>query len=207
MLRDEPVPTAATPTTSADALATAPRQRLPPACAGRRSGLAALCRALQGRPTRPAELLDELAESWSAVPALASGEWVGRGRVRRGPDRAGRRVRVRGMLDRVGHRTPWAEAALRTVTAAVAAAADDDQARAGAALRRGGRPVRADPRRHRPDAGAGPGGRRVQHGDERAAAEVALAEVRAFALRNGAPGLLRLAGATNDPAWSPTLAS
>ena len=43
-------------------------------------------------------------------------------------------------------------------------------------------------------------------GDERAAAEVALAEVRAFALRNAAPGLLRLAGTTTDPAWSPTLA-
>ena len=43
-------------------------------------------------------------------------------------------------------------------------------------------------------------------GDERAAAEVALAEVRAFALRNAAPGLLRLAGSTTDPAWSPTLA-
>jgi hypothetical protein len=43
-------------------------------------------------------------------------------------------------------------------------------------------------------------------GDERAAAEVALAEVRAFALRNAAPGLLRLAGTTTGPAWSPTLA-
>ena len=97
------------------------------------------------------------------------------------------------MLDEVTHRTPWAEAALRTATGAVAAA-DGDHERAGAAVRGGRRDLRAAsptpptgcwPWRWRPA--------RCRRAGDEPAAEAALSEVRAFALRNDAPGLLRLA--------------
>jgi hypothetical protein len=170
-------------------------------------GLGALCRSLQGRPDEAAELLDELADSWSAVPALASGEWIPAAATAAALAGRDASVRVRGMLERVGHRTPWAEAALRTVTAAVAAA-DGDEARAGqlyaaAAGIYGQIPDTTD--RMVTLALAADAFRQA---GERSAAEVALTEVRAFAARNKAPGLLRLAGDTEDPAWTtPTLAS
>jgi predicted ATPase/class 3 adenylate cyclase len=205
VLRDEPVPAPDGADDVADALATARGSgfhRL----RWTTLGLGALCRALEGRRDEAAELIDELATSWSAVPALASGEWVAAAAYAAALSGRDACVRVRGMLDRVGHRTPWAEAALRTVTAAVAAA-DDDHVRAAqlytaAAGLYGQIPATTD-RMLALALAAGA----FMHGDERAAAEVALAEVRTFALRNAAPGLLRLAGATNDPAWSPTLAS
>ncbi|HEY0697610.1 MAG TPA: adenylyl cyclase, partial [Micromonospora sp.] len=170
-------------------------------------GMAALCRALQGRSEEAAALLDELADSWSAVPALASGEWIAAAAYAAslvGRDSA---VRVRGMLDQVGHRTPWAEAALRTVTAAVAAA-DGDHSRAGELHL-----AAADIYARIPDTtdrmlalalAAGELGR--SPGNPLAAQ--ALAEVRGFALRNQAPGLLRL-GQLGEAAsgWSPELAS
>jgi predicted ATPase/class 3 adenylate cyclase len=162
-------------------------------------GLGALCRSLQGRHTEAAALVEELADTWSRVPALASGEWVPAAAYAAALSGREVSVRVRGMLDQVGHRTPWAEAALRTVTAAVAAA-DGDQARAGqlyaaAAGIYGQIPDTTD--RMLALALAADAFRRA---GERSAAEVALAEVRAFALRNGAPGLLRLAGTGGDPA-------
>ena len=204
VLRDEPVPELDGADDVADALATARGSgfhRL----RWTTLGLGALCRALEGRRDEAAELLDELATSWSAVPALASGEWVAAAAYAAALSGRDASVRVRGMLDRVGHRTPWAEAALRTVTAAVARA-DGDHVRAGqlytaAAGLYGQIPATTD-RMLALALAAGA----FLGGDERAAAEVALAEVRAFALRNAAPGLLRLAGATTDPAWSPTLA-
>ena len=92
-------------------------------------GMAALCRALQGRDDEAAALIDELAGRWSAVPALASGEWIAAAAYAAALAGRDAAVRVRAMLDRVGHRTPWSEAALRTVTAALAAA-DGDHRRA-----------------------------------------------------------------------------
>ncbi|WP_253290085.1 hypothetical protein [Verrucosispora sioxanthis] len=82
--------------------------------------MGALCRAVQGRLDEAAALVDELAGSWTAVPALASGEWIAAAGW--AASLAGRKpaARVRAMLDRVGHRTPWSEAALRTVTGALA---------------------------------------------------------------------------------------
>jgi predicted ATPase/class 3 adenylate cyclase len=156
-------------------------------------GVSALCRALEGRRRDAAVLLDELAESWCAVPALASGEWIaaaGFAAALSGRDAA---VRVRGMLDRVEHRTPWAQAARQTVTAAVAAA-DGDHERAGQLYL-----AAAETYAQIPDstdrmlalALAAP--EQALAGDQNAA-EVTLAEVRAFANRNEAPGLLRLAG-------------
>lgn len=170
-------------------------------------GMGGLCRALQGRHEEAAELLAELAESWSGVPALASGEWISAAAYAAALAGRDAAVQVRGMLDRVAHRTPWARAALQTVTAAVAAA-DGDHARAGQLYL-----AAAEVYAQIPDttdrmlalalaAGA------LDRAGERAAAEVTLTEVRTFALRNQAPGLLRLAErAGPDADWSPTLAS
>ncbi|MGW5672045.1 adenylyl cyclase, partial [Micromonospora sp. NPDC003776] len=155
-------------------------------------GMAALCRALQGRADEAAELIDELAVAWSAVPALASGEWIAAAAYAAslvGRDAA---VRVRAMLDRLDHRTPWSEAALRTVTGALAAA-DGDHRRAGE-LHLAGAEIYA----RIPDvtdrmlALALAVAELDRAGDDDAAA-APLAEVRAFAQRNEAPGLLALA--------------
>lgn len=154
-------------------------------------GWAALCRALQGRNKETAELLDELADSWRAVPALASGEWISAAAY--AATLAGREAarRVRDMLDQVGHRTPWAEAALRTVTGALASA-DGDHHRAGrlhrAAAETYGR-IPATTDRVLALALAAPA---FERAGDRPAAQTASTEVRAFALRNQAPGLLRL---------------
>ncbi|WP_243707649.1 adenylate/guanylate cyclase domain-containing protein [Micromonospora sp. KC606] len=155
-------------------------------------GMAALCRALQGRLNEATALVDELADAWTAVPALASGEWIAAAAYAAtlaGRDAA---VRVRTMLDRPGHHTLWSEGARRTVTGALAAA-DGDHRRAGELHL----------------AGAEIYGRIPDVTDRMlalalAAAELTLArdpaaraplvEVRAFALRNEAPGLLDLAG-------------
>ena len=150
-------------------------------------GLAALCRALQGRTDEAAALLDELAESWSAVPALASGEWISAAAYAAALTGRDAAMRVRGMLDRVGHRTPWAEAALRTVSAALASAVDDD-ARAGqlyaaAAGIYGQIPAVTDRM-----LALALAARSFASAGEQAAAELALTEVRAFADRNRAPG-------------------
>ncbi|MCI4061843.1 hypothetical protein MRQ36_04370 [Micromonospora sp. R77] len=155
--------------------------------------MAALCRALQGRSAEAATLIEELADSWSTVPALASGEWIAAAAY--AASLAGRdaAVRVRAMLDRVGHRTPWSEAALRTVTGAVAAA-DGDHRRAGE-LHLAGAEIYA----RIPDvtdrmlALALAAAELTRAGDPRAA-DGPLVEVRAFAERNEAPGLLALAG-------------
>ncbi|WP_121155881.1 adenylate/guanylate cyclase domain-containing protein [Micromonospora pisi] len=169
-------------------------------------GPAALCRALQGRSTDAAALIDELADAWSTVPALTSGEWITAAAYAAALTGRDQAVRVRGMLDRVTHRTPWAEAALRVVTAAVAAA-DSDHERAAQLYA-----AAAEIYAQIPDvtdrmlALALAGGELSRSG-ERASAQVTLAEVRAFALRNQAPGLLRLGGNPGGAGWSPVLAS
>jgi predicted ATPase/class 3 adenylate cyclase len=107
--------------------------------AGRRSGFyrlqwnalahGAFCRALQGRHAAAEELLAELAKSWRDVRAIASGEWVDAAAHAAWLAGRGAAVIVRDMLADVPHRTPWVEAAMRTVTGA-AAFADRDFARA-----------------------------------------------------------------------------
>lgn len=156
---------------------------------------AALCRALQGRPVEAAHLIDELVVAWRAVPALASGEWIGAAAY--AAALAGREsaVAVRGMLDEVTHRTPWAEAALRTATGALADA-DADHARAAQL-----HAAAAELYTNIPDttdrmlALALAAAAHQRAGDDAAAKET-LEEVRAFAHRNQAPGLLRLAMAS-----------
>ncbi|GIJ25385.1 hypothetical protein Vqi01_05470 [Micromonospora qiuiae] len=192
VLRGQPVPSAAAGRDDvADALDTA-----------RRSGfhrvhwtmlaMGALCRALQGRTDEAAALLDELAEAWSAVPALASGEWIAAASW--AATLAGRKpaARVRAMLDQVGHRTPWSEAALRTVTGALAGADGDHRHAAdlflAAAETYAGIPSLTDrvlaltlAAREQDCAG------------DPSRADALLTEVRAFAHRNAAPGLLAVA--------------
>ncbi|MGI5213979.1 adenylate/guanylate cyclase domain-containing protein [Plantactinospora sp. CA-290183] len=198
VLRDEPVPGEARSTRPDEAPSDDVTDALETA---RRSGfhrlhwtmlgLGALCRAVQGRRRQAGELLDELAESWCAVPALASGEWIpaaAYAAALAGRDPA---VRVRGMLDRVTHHTPWVEAALRTVAAAVASA-DGDHSRAGqlyvaAAEIYAGIPDTTDRM-----LGLALAAEEFGRAGDRSDAELALAEVRAFALRNRAPGLLRI---------------
>ena len=108
---------------------------------GRRSGFhrpqwtalayVALCRSLQGNPAGTVELLTELADSWRAVRAVVSGEWIAA--AAHAAALAGREASavLHDMLAEVSHRTPWVEAALRTVAGAVAAA-DGDTRRAAA---------------------------------------------------------------------------
>jgi class 3 adenylate cyclase len=170
-------------------------------------GTGALCRALQGREAEAVELLTELAESWRAVPALFSGEWSAATATAAVLCGRPALVLVRDMLGQVTHLTRWAQAAQHTVTAALAdAESDHDRAAelytaaaevyaqipnttermvclalAAGALTRAGQTERAEP---------------------------LLTEVRAFALRNHAPGLLRLTDAAGPAAaWSPDLAS
>ncbi|MEE6260557.1 adenylate/guanylate cyclase domain-containing protein [Plantactinospora sonchi] len=205
VLRDEPVPGEATDDDVTDALTTARRSgfhRLHWTVLG----LGALCRALQGRRAEAAGLIDELAGSWSAVPALASGEWMPAAAY--AAALAGREaaVRVRGMLDRVTHHTPWVEAALRTVTAALASS-DGEHERAGqlyaaAAEIYAGIPDVTDRMLALALAAA-----ELRLADRRSEAEMALTEVRAFALRNGAPGLLRIGQGPPAPGSTPMLAS
>ncbi|MER7331991.1 MULTISPECIES: adenylate/guanylate cyclase domain-containing protein [unclassified Micromonospora] len=208
VLRGEPVPPARSPADpAADDVAAA-------LDAARRSGfhrlhwtmlaMGALCRALQGRRDEAAALIDELATSWSAVPALASGEWIaaaGYAASLAGRDAA---ARVRAMLDRVGHRTPWSEAALRTVTGALAAA-DGDHRRAAELHLAGagiyaGIPDVTDRMLALSFAAA-----ELKLAGEPTAGRAELTELRAFALRNGAPGLLDLTRPPAAPA-NPALA-
>ncbi|GAA4442769.1 ATP-binding protein [Phytohabitans houttuyneae] len=162
-------------------------------------GLGAFCRALAGRAREAAALLDELVAAWRPVPALASGEWVAAAAYAAaltGPDAA---ALLRSALGEVGHRTPWAEAALHTVSAPSRPAAGF----LAAAEIYGGIPDATD----RVLALALAAGELRRAGDHPAADAVSQ-EVRAFAHRNQAPGLLRLAhGASPDSNYTPILAS
>jgi hypothetical protein len=162
-------------------------------------GLGALCRALAGRRREAAALLDELVAAWRPVPALASGEWVAAAAyaaAMTGPDAA---ALLRSALGEVPHRTPWTEAALHTVSATPGSA--------------GGLLAAAEIYAGIPDATdrvlalALAAGELRRSGDH-TAAEAALSEVRTFAHRNQAPGLVHLAhGATPDTNHTPILAS
>ncbi|MEU4567186.1 adenylate/guanylate cyclase domain-containing protein [Micromonospora sp. NPDC023956] len=169
-------------------------------------GISALCRALQGRTGEAGELLAELDDSWSAVPALLSGEWIAAAAyaaVLCGRDTA---VRVRGMLERAPHRTPWTDAARQTVTAALAAT-DGDHARAGqlygAAAELYGRIPAVTDRMLALALAA----KELERAGDPAGAATVQGEVRAFALRNRAPGLLRIGDPDVSARSSPTLAS
>lgn len=170
-------------------------------------GMGALCRALQGRRAEAAGLLAELAGAQRAVPALFSGEWSAA--VACAAALCGRSAAtvVHRMLDRPGHLTAWGEAALHTVTAAIADA-DGDHAHAAALhLAAADVYVRIPDRTDRMLSLALATAAARRAGDRRLA-DQPLAEVREFALRNRAPGLLRLTGpATPDVSWPADLVS
>ncbi len=154
--------------------------------------LAALCRALQGRHGEATGLLAELTKVWRAVPALASGEWAPAAAY--AAALAGRHaaLEIRGMLDEVTHHTPWSRAALRTVTAALAAA-DGDHARAADLYTAAAQVYQAIPDvTDRMLALALAAAAYGRAGDARAAT-AALVEVRPFALHNRVLSLLHLA--------------
>ncbi|MFF5216250.1 ATP-binding protein [Micromonospora sp. NPDC000442] len=201
VLRGQPVPPG--PPADGSPTGTPPRDDVAAALdTARRSGfhrlhwtmlaMGALCRAVQGRLDEAAALVDELAGSWTAVPALASGEWIAAASW--AASLAGRKpaARVRAMLDQVGHRTPWSEAALRTVTGALAGADDNHRHAAelhlAAAETYAGIPDVTDRMLALTFAV-----RELTRAGDHAAADAPLAELRAFAHRNGAPGLLALA--------------
>jgi class 3 adenylate cyclase len=185
-LRDDPGAIADADAAVADAQGSFQRNLWPPLAA------AALCRALLGERAEAAELLAELTGAWRKMAVFASASWVSKAAhaaALAGPEAA---EALRAPLAELRYRTPWAEAALRTVTGATARAAGDPAeagrcflaaadlyatipvmtdralalALATAAFTAAGRPDQAGP---------------------------ALAEVTAFAERNAAPGLLRVA--------------
>jgi class 3 adenylate cyclase/predicted ATPase len=172
--------------------------------AGRRSGFhrvewcaiahVALCRALFGRTGEAADLLAELAASWRTVPTIAVGEWVGAAAFAAalsGPEPA---ALLRDILAEVPHRTPWVEAAARTVAGAVATAAGD-RARA-ASMHEAAAAVYAEipsVTERMLSLALRIGAVRAAGGDLRAV-EPARSEVVAFATRVGGTRLLDIAG-------------
>lgn len=154
--------------------------------------MGALCRALRGRAREATALLDELAADWHTVPALASGEWIdaaAHAAALSGQDAA--RI-VDAMVRAAPRRTPWSEAALATTTAALATAGGDHrqaaEQHAVAAAHYAKIPNLTDRIISLALAAAA-----LHRAGEIAAAEQALAEIREFARRNRAPGLLSLA--------------
>jgi class 3 adenylate cyclase len=184
--------------------ATGPRDDLTEALATVRGGgfqrplwtalaMAALCRAMQDRPGEAAELIGELVDSWRKVPVIASGEWVGAAAFAAalaGPDAA---RTLRAPVAEQEHHHRWSEAALHTLHGAVAGA-DGDPAGAArhhlaAAEIYAGIPAVTDRMLALVLAAAA-----LRAAGDADAAESALGQVRGFADRNRAPGLLRLTG-------------
>ncbi|HET6212711.1 MAG TPA: AAA family ATPase, partial [Micromonosporaceae bacterium] len=196
VLRDEPVPGTDSSDDVVDAVDTA-----------RSSGfhrplwtalsLGALCRALQGRGAEAGVLLDELADAWRKVPALASGEWVGAAAhaAAIAAPTAGRDVpaRLHAMLTDGPRQTPWSRAALCTVQGALATA-DGNPAAAGAAHEQAAALYAACTSTTDRMLSLALGCAAWQRAADRERTELGLTEVRAFALRNAAPGLLELTG-------------
>ncbi|MPZ28899.1 MAG: AAA family ATPase [Micromonosporaceae bacterium] len=155
---------------------------------------AALCRALLGQRDLAAELLAELVGGWQKVSVIAGGEWVckaAQAAALAGPEPA---ETLRVPLAEQRRHTAWSEAALHTVTGAVALGNDT----AGAAARQhlaaaeihGQIPAVTDRMLALALAAAA-----FACSGEPAAAEEALAEVRAFAQRTATPVLLQIAEA------------
>ncbi|NJC69721.1 AAA family ATPase [Planosporangium thailandense] len=171
--------------------------------AGRRSGFyrlewtalahVALCRVLQGRADEATALLSELVDSWRTVRALASGEWIDAASHAAAISGRAACARLRELLDEVPHRTLWVDAATRTVTGGLAAA-DGDHARA-AELHLAAADLYAEMRHatNRALSLAAAARSLGRLGSDDRSAPVCR-EVEAFADRNQAPGLLRLAG-------------
>lgn len=170
-------------------------------------GNAALCRALQGQCKEAVELLAELAEARSRVPALVSGHWSAAAAVAAALCGRPAALVVQRILAQGGNLTAWGRAALYTVDAVVADA-DGAHGRAADLYVEAAQLYARMPNTTERmlclalAAGALTRDGRTEHADR------LLAEVRAFAIRNRAPGLLRLTHpGGQDTAFSPDLAS
>jgi predicted ATPase/class 3 adenylate cyclase len=170
-------------------------------------GNGALCRALQGRCGEAVELLAELAEARSRVPALVSAHWSAAAAIAAAVCGREAALIVQQMLAQGGNLTPWGRAALCTVDAVVADA-DGAHGRAAelyleAAQLYAGMPNTTERMLCLAlAAGALTRDGQTDHADQ------LLAEVRAFAHRNRATGLLRLTHPGGpEAAWSAGLAS
>jgi tetratricopeptide (TPR) repeat protein len=169
---------------------------------GRRSGFyrlewtalghVAFCRALQGRHDDATTILGELVDSWERVRVVTFGEWLDT--AAHAAAVAGRipSLRLREMLADVPHRTPWVEAAARTVAAGVAEA-DGDHARA-AELHLAAAEQYADLPHVSDRILALAAAARCQRRLDAGVTEPVRVELTEFAARNDAPGLLTLAG-------------
>ncbi|GAA2517580.1 hypothetical protein GCM10010201_13040 [Pilimelia columellifera subsp. columellifera] len=161
-------------------------------------GIGALCRALELRPAEATELLRELAESWRPVSALVSGEWVIPAAYAAALSGRAASQTVGSMLENLTYSTPWAEAARHLVLGSLAAA-DGKHADAGDAYATAARIFEEIPDvTDRMLALALAAGSYSRAGDHQSAG-VALAEVRPFAARNRAPGVLWLAAPAVGP--------
>jgi class 3 adenylate cyclase/predicted ATPase len=170
-------------------------------------GAGALCRSLQGRGREAVGLLAELVAARSQVPALVSSHWsaaVATAAALCGREAA---LMVKGMLEEGGNLTPWGSAALDTVDAVVADADGEHDRAADLFIEAAQRYARMPNTTERMLCLALAAGALTRAG-QTGRAEPLLAEVRAFALRNRAPGLLQLTHPGRpDVSWSPDLAS
>ena len=163
---------------------------------------AAFCQALRGRPEQAAELLAELVGDWRKVSVMPSGEWVGKAAqaaALAGPEPA---ETLRAPLAELPRQTVWSEAALHTVTGAVALGNGTPELAGehhlAAAEIYGAIPAVTDRMLSLALAAAA-----FHQADTPARAAPALAEVRAFAERNAAPVLLAVDGTGSGSAGSP----
>jgi tetratricopeptide (TPR) repeat protein len=181
--------------------------------AGRRSGFyrlqwtvlghGALCRALQGRDRDAEALIVELAKTWREVRAIASGEWIDAtahaavlsGRVAM--------MAIRDMLADVPHPTPWVEAALRTITGAIASV-DGDFARAADMHLAAGEIYWEIPNASARILSLTWAVQALVRLGDAERLEPWCGELEAFAAQAGAPRLLTLAGLTPPPAPEPS---
>lgn len=170
-------------------------------------GGGALCRAFQGRREEAVELLSELAETHSQVPALISGQWIAPAATAAALCGREAALTLKTVFERFDDLTPWGRAALLTADGVVADA-DGAHDRAGQLFTEAAQVYGRMPNTtEQMICLALAAGALVRAGKAERAAP-ALAEVRAFAQRNRAPGLLRLARPdAPDAAWSPELAS
>jgi predicted ATPase/class 3 adenylate cyclase len=170
-------------------------------------GNAALCRVLQGRSKEAIELLTELAEARRQVPALVSGQWSAAAAAAAALCGREAAVIVKAMLGPGGDRTPWAAAALYTVDAVIADA-DGEHGRAAGLFTEAAQLYARMPNTTEQMLCLALAAGALIRAGQAGPAEPMLAEVRAFALRNHASGLLRLTEPGRpDVSWSPDLAS
>ncbi|HET8682521.1 MAG TPA: adenylyl cyclase, partial [Micromonosporaceae bacterium] len=153
--------------------------------------MGALYRALRGNAQEATDLLAELAKDWHTVPALASGEWVdaaAHAAALSGADAA--RI-VHRLVAAAPRRTPWSEAAFATTGAALATADGDHRRAAELHTVAAGHYERIGNLTDRIISLALAAAALRRAGDT--GTDEVLSEVREFARRNRAPGLLRIA--------------